>query len=104
MHHAEMVLAAAMAVDARPERARSNDPEMTSKLVRSWLESAGGLNPFLEPYSRWENGYNESCNGKRRDELQSGEISYSLKETRMMVEQRRHDWSLSYGRSRRKKD
>ncbi len=85
MRHAELVLSAAMAVDARAERVRSNDPEMTSKLVRSWLESAGGLNPFLEPYSRWENGYNESCNGKPRDELLNDEISYRLKEMRIMV-------------------
>lgn len=56
MRHAEMVLSAAMAVDARPERARLSDPEMSSKLVRGWLESVGSLNLFLEPCSRWENG------------------------------------------------
>ena len=33
---------------------------------------------FIEPGSPWENGYNESFNGKLRDELLNGEIFYSL--------------------------
>ena len=35
---------------------------------------------FIEPGSPWENGYNESFNGKLRDELLNGEIFYSLAE------------------------
>ena len=38
-----------------------------------WSEFNGG-----EPGSPWENGYNESFNGKLRDELLNGEIFYSL--------------------------
>ena len=34
---------------------------------------------FIEPGSPWENGYNESFNGKLRDELLNGEIFYTLK-------------------------
>ena len=50
-----------------PEYLRSdNGPEFTAKLVRRWL--------FIEPGSPWENGYNESFNGKLRDELLNGEI------------------------------
>ena len=30
---------------------------------------------YIEPGSPWENGYNESFNGKLRDELLNGEIS-----------------------------
>jgi transposase InsO family protein len=42
---------------------------------------------FIEPSSPWENGYNESFNGKLRDELLNGEIFYTLKEARILVEQ-----------------
>ena len=35
---------------------------------------------FIEPGSPWENGYNESFNGKLRDELLNGEIFCSLAE------------------------
>ena len=40
--------------------------------------------------SPWENGYNESFNGKLRDELLNGEIFYSLKEAQVMIERWRH--------------
>jgi len=46
---------------------------------------------YIEPGSPWENGYNESFNGKLRDELLNGEIFYSLKEAQVLIEQwRRH--------------
>ena len=66
-------------------------PEMTSKLVRGWLEQVGARTLFIEPGSPWENGYNESFNGKLRDECLNGEIFYSLKEAQVIIEQwRRH--------------
>ena len=44
-----------------------------------------------EPGSPWENGYNESFNGKLRDELLNGEIFYTLKAAQILIEQwRRH--------------
>ena len=46
---------------------------------------------FIEPGSPWENGYNESFNGKLRDELLNGEIFYTLKEAEVLIERwRRH--------------
>jgi len=42
---------------------------------------------FIEPGSPWENGYNESFNGKLRDELLNGEIFYTLKEAQVLIEQ-----------------
>ena len=62
-----------------PEYLRSdNGPEFTAKLVRRWLGRVGVEMLFIEPGSPWENGYNESFNGKLRDELLNGEIFYSL--------------------------
>ena len=64
-----------------PEYLRSdNGPEFTAKLVRRWLGRVGVETLFIEPGSPWENGYNESFNGKLRDELLNGEIFYSLAE------------------------
>jgi adenine specific DNA methylase Mod len=37
----------------------------------------------IEPGSPWENGYNESFNGKMSDELLNGEIFYTLKEAKV---------------------
>ena len=42
---------------------------------------------FIEPGSPWENGYNESFNGKLRDEFLNGEIFYTLREASVLVEQ-----------------
>jgi len=85
-------LSDAMLVHGIPEHIRSdNGPEMTSKLVRGWLEQVGARTLFIEPGSPWENGYNESFNGKLRDECLNGEIFYSLKEAQVIIEQwRRH--------------
>ena len=85
-------LSDAMLFHGIPEHIRSdNGPEMTSKRVRNWLQQIGTQTLFIEPGSPWENGYNESFNGKLRDELLNGEIFYSLKEAQIIIEQwRRH--------------
>ena len=50
-----------------PEYLRSdNGPEFSAKLVRQWLGRVGVETLFIEPGSPWENGYNESFNGKLR--------------------------------------
>ncbi len=48
---------------------------------------------YSEPGPPWENGYNESFNGKLRDELLNGEIFYTLKEAKVLIEQ----WRRHYG-------
>jgi len=75
-----------------PEHIRSdNGPEMTAKVMRSWLAQVGAKTLYIEPGSPWENGYCESFNGKLRDELLNGEIFYSLKEAQVVIEQwRKH--------------
>ena len=85
-------MADTMIVHGVPEHIRSdNGPEMTAKLVRNWLANVGAKTLYIEPGSPWENGYCESFNGKLRDELLNGEIFYSLKEARIVIEQwRKH--------------
>ncbi|WP_240475102.1 integrase core domain-containing protein, partial [Terasakiella pusilla] len=41
---------------------------------------------YIEPGSPWENGYNESFNGKLRNELLNGEIFYTLQEAKVLIE------------------
>ena len=48
---------------------------------------------FIEPGSPWENGYNESFNGKLRDELLNGEIFYTLKEAQVLIERWRRKYN-----------
>jgi transposase InsO family protein len=75
-----------------PDHVRSdNGPEFTAQAVRSWLARLGVGTLFIEPGSPWENGYIESFNGKLRDELLNGEIFYTLKEAKVLIERwRRH--------------
>lgn len=66
-------------------------PKMTSSLVRGWLEQVGAKTWFIEPGSPWDNGYNESFNGKPRDECLNAEILYSLKDAQVVIKLwRRH--------------
>ena len=71
-----------------PQHLRSdNGPEFTAQLVRRWLARLGVQTLYIEPGSPWENGYNESFNGKLRDEFLNGEIFYTLPEAVVLVEQ-----------------
>lgn len=73
-----------------------NGPEFTAIAVREWLEKVGVQTLFIEPGSPWENGYNESFNGKLRDELLNRELFYTLKEAQVLVER----WRQEYNRIR----
>lgn len=87
-------MADAMIAHGVPEHIRSdNGPEMTAKIVRGWLAGVGTQTLYIEPGSPWENGYCESFNGKLRDELLNGEIFYSLKEAKIVIEQWRRQYN-----------
>ena len=58
---------------------------MAKKLV-IWLEDLEGKPLFISPGSPWENAYIEFFNGKMRYEFLNGEIFYSLKEARILIE------------------
>ena len=75
-----------------PEYIRSdNGPEFTAQIVRDWLGRIGVGTLYIEPGSPWENGYNESFNGKLRDELLNGEIFTTLREAQVLIERwRKH--------------
>jgi transposase InsO family protein len=58
---------------------------------------------FIEPGSPWENCYNESFNGTRKNEFLNGEIFYTLPEAVVLVEQWRwlYNTVRPYGRGGR---
>ena len=75
-----------------PTHVRSdNGPEFIAKTLRDWLAAVGAKTAYILPGSPWENGYCESFNSKLRDELLNGEIFYTLKEAKIVIETwRRH--------------
>jgi len=77
-----------------PEYIRSdNGPEFTAERVKDWLPKVGVKTLFIEPGSPWENGYNESFNGKFRDELLDGEIFDTVWEARVIAEKWRKEYN-----------
>ena len=77
-----------------PEHIRSdNGSEFTSKAIRRWLADLEVKTLYIEPGSPWENGYNESFNGKLQDELLKREIFMTLKEARVLVERWRWEYN-----------
>ena len=81
-------------INGVPEHILSgNGPECASKIVWEWLERVGVKTLFIEPGSPWENGCNESFNGKLRDELLNGEIFYSLKEVQILTARWRREYN-----------
>ena len=76
-----------------PEYIRSdNGPEFIAQKVRDWIAAVGAKTAYIEPGSPWENGYCESFNARFRDELLNGEIFYSLREAKILIEQ----WRIHY--------
>jgi putative transposase len=73
-----------------------NGSEFTAKAVREWLGRLKVQTLFIAPGSPWENGYVESFNGKLRDELLNGEIFYTLREAKVIIER----WRRFYNRER----
>jgi putative transposase len=75
-----------------PAHIRSdNGPEFLAKAVQDWITAVGARTAYIAPGSPWENGYVESFNARLRDELLDGEIFYTLKEAKIVIESwRRH--------------
>ncbi|MFI3905636.1 IS3 family transposase [Ochrobactrum sp. S1502_03] len=76
-----------------PTHIRSdNGPEFIAKALREWIAAVGSKTAYIMPGSPWENGYCESFNSKLRDELLNGEIFYTLKEAKIIIE----NWRQHY--------
>lgn len=81
----------------QPKFIRSdNGPEFIAKELRNWLTSLEISAQYIHPGSPWENGYNESFNGRLRDEFLNGEIFYTLLEAQVLIER----WRKHYNTKR----
>ena len=77
-----------------PNHIRSDHgAEFTARSIKNWLPRLGVKTLYIEPGSPWENGYNESFNGRLRDECLNGESFYTLKEAQVILEQWRHHYN-----------
>jgi len=67
-----------------------NGPELVAKAVQEWI-TAVGAKTIITLGSPWENGYIESFNARLRDKLLDGEIFYTLRKAKIVIESwRRH--------------
>ena len=68
-----------------------NGPEFIAKALGKWIVTVGAKTAYIMPGSPRENGYCERFNSMLCDELLTGEIFYTLKEARIVIESwRRH--------------
>lgn len=81
----------------RPEHLRmDNGPELTAAAMRDWCRFAAVNTAFIEPGAPWQNGYNESFNGRFRDEFLTCEQFDTLLEAQVLAE----DWRIEYNTER----
>ena len=68
-----------------------NGPEFVARAVLKWIVDQGIGTAFIDPGKPWQNGVNESFNGKFRDECLSLEWFRSRAEAKVLIEAwRRH--------------
>ena len=69
----------------------NNGPEFTSKQVLSWSKSQQVSWHYIEPGCPYQNGINESFNGRFRDECLNEHLFSSLPAARRIIEAWRWD-------------
>lgn len=80
-----------------PKHLRSdNGPEFVSHAVLRWLRSAGIDTVLNDPGKPWQNGTNESFNGKFRDECLGMEWFRNRTEAKVVIE----GWRVHYNEDR----
>jgi putative transposase len=85
---------AATVVHGPPAYMRSdNGGEFISQLLQEWLKRAGIKTRFIEPGRPWQNGVNESFNGRFRDECLNRELLASVLEAQCIARNFRDDYN-----------
>jgi len=70
-----------------PEYLRSdNGPEFIAAAIQDWLAKQEIQTAYIEPGKPWQNGVNESFNGRLRDECLNVELFYGLSDARWTIE------------------
>ena len=69
-----------------------NGPEFVARAILRWLQGAQIETAFIDPGKPWQNGLDESFNGKFRDECLNVEWFRNRHEAMVLIEQwRQHD-------------
>jgi transposase InsO family protein len=77
-----------------PAHIRSdNGPEFIAKAVQAWITGVGAQTAYITLGSPWENGYIESFNARLRDEFLNGEIFFTLREAKILIEAWRRQYN-----------
>ena len=89
-------LQAAVARHGAPCHLRcDNGGEFIAQHLQAWLGEAGIKTRFIEPGSPWQNGVNESFNGRFRDECLNRELLASVLEAQCVARNFRDDYNTS---------
>jgi putative transposase len=89
-------LQTAVARHGAPRHLRcDNGGEFISQHLQTWLSAAGITTRFIEPGSPWQNGVNESFNGRFRDECLNRELLASVLEAQCVARNFRDDYNTS---------
>lgn len=95
--HVIDVLSKLIRIHGMPRYLRSdNGPEFVSKALLEWATKESLQLALIEPGKPWQNGTNESFNGKFRDECLSMEWFRNRTEAKVVIE----DWRLHYNEIR----
>ena len=87
-------LARLIALHGAPAYLRSdNGPEFIAKAVKKWLKKNGIKTAYIEPGKPWQNGVNESFNGRLRDECLNMHWFRNRREAKVIVEQWRNEYN-----------
>ena len=88
------VLARLITVHGPPAFVRSdNGPEFIAQAVQDWLKEEGIETAYIAPGKPWQNGLNESFNGKLRDECLDMEWFPTRREAVVVIEQYRQQYN-----------
>ena len=88
------VLARLISVHGAPRHLRSdNGPEFVSRAILKWLQEAHVDTAAIDPGKPWQNGMNESFNGKFRDECLSMEWFRNRVDAKIMIESWRQHYN-----------
>ena len=88
------VLARLVRVHGAPRYLRSdNGPEFISRAILRWLNAANIETMAIDPGKPWQNGSNESFNGKFRDECLSMQWFKNRIDAKMIIENFRCEYN-----------
>lgn len=88
------VLARLVSVHGAPRVLRSdNGPEFVSRAILRWLLASGIDTAHIDPGKPWQNGLDESFNGKFRDECLNVEWFRNRHEAMVLIEQWRQHYN-----------